>query len=206
VIEESTSPGAETPVDAPSLPPTRIITSAVIATAMMTVTPTTTTTMTKITTPTTTPSTIPHLQHTCGMSRRKSVSGEAGRESESLLLAGRNRSPEPLPREMVTTRYDFVPPVVEESDSVILEETEIAKHVCHVRRRSRDERRAKLSTPPPTKNVSFGELHEQSYIEQVIMPFPLHYMSNHRHAGKGAPFAVYRFLSAFGLSYGRNVA
>jgi hypothetical protein len=140
------------------------------------------------------------------MSRRKSVSGEAGRESESLLLAGRNRSPEPLPREMVTTRYDFVPPVVEESDSVILEETEIAKHVCHVRRRSRDERRAKLSTPPPTKNVSFGELHEQSYIEQVIMPFPLHYMSNHRHAGKGAPFAVYRFLSAFGLSYGRNVA
>jgi len=107
---------------------------------------------------------------------------------------------------MVTTRYDFVPPVVEESDSVILEETEIAKHVCHVRRRSRDERRAKLSTPPPTKNVSFGELHEQSYIEQVIMPFPLHYMSNHRHAGKGAPFAVYRFLSAFGLSYGRNVA
>lgn len=137
---------------------------------------------------------IPHMQHTCGMSRRRSVSGEAGGVKESEpLLSGRNRSPEPLPKETVTTRFDFVPPVVEESDSVILEETEIARHVCHVRRRSKEDRRAKLSTPPPTKNVSFGELHEQSYIEQVIMPFPLQYVSNHRHAGKNPSiFQPYR--------------
>ncbi|EZA52652.1 Gamma-aminobutyric acid type B receptor subunit [Ooceraea biroi] len=184
-IEESTSPSAETAVDMLPPPPTRT-TAAAIATAMMkAVTPTTTMTTIKITTPTSTTTTmtttIPHMQHTCGLSRRKSVSGEAGREGEPLLIRNIARSPEPLPKEMVTTRYDFVPPVVEESDSVILEETEIAKHVCHVRRRSRDERRAKLSTPPPTKNVSFGELHEQSYIEQVIMPFPLQYMPNHRH-------------------------
>lgn len=139
----------------------------------------TTTTTTAITTTTTT--TMAHLRHTCDASRRKSVPDEAAKDSEPLLK--RNRSPEPLPKDVVTTRYGFVPPVVEESDSVILEETEIARHVCRVRRRSKDDRRAKLSTPPPTKNVSFGELHEQSYIEHV-MPFSLQYVPNHRHAGK----------------------
>jgi len=87
-----------------------------------------------------------------------------------------------------------VPPVVEESDSVILEETEIARHVCRVRRRSKDERRAKLSTPPPTKNVSFGELHEQSYIEHV-MPFSLQYVPNHRHAGKNRSSEYFSAIS-----------
>lgn len=134
------------------------------------------------TTTATTTTTIAHMKHTCGadVSRRKSVPEEAAKDGEPLLK--RHRSPEPLPNDAVTTRYGFVPPVVEESDSVILEQTEIAKHVCRVRRRSKDERRAKLSTPPPTKNVSFGELHEQSYIEHV--PFSLQYVPNHRHVGK----------------------
>ncbi|GAB1862196.1 GABR2 protein [Camponotus japonicus] len=176
-IEESSSPGVETAADGFPPPP---LPSTTMTIAMTTTTMTTTTTATV---PTTT-----HSRHTCvaDASRRRSVSDEAGKTSEPTSLM-RNRSQEPLPNDAATTttRYDFVPPVVEESDSVILEETEIARHVCRVRRRSKDERRAKLSTPPPTKNVSFGELHEQSYIEQVIMPFPLtQYVPNHRHAEK----------------------
>ncbi|KYN10637.1 Gamma-aminobutyric acid type B receptor subunit 2 [Trachymyrmex cornetzi] len=160
-IEESSSPGAEAALD--MTPPSLSLI---------------TTTTTAITT-----TTMTHMRHTCGAdaSRRKSISEEVGKDSEPLLK--RHRTPEPLPTDAVTTRYSFVPPVVEESDSVILEETEIARHVCRVRRRSKDERRAKLSTPPPTKNVSFGELHEQSYIEHV-MPFSLQYVPNHRHTGK----------------------
>ncbi|XP_018049231.1 PREDICTED: gamma-aminobutyric acid type B receptor subunit 2 isoform X1 [Atta colombica] len=160
-IEESSSPGAEAALD--MTPPSLSLI---------------TTTTTAITT-----TTMTHVRHTCGADalRRKSIPDEVGKDSEPLLK--RHRTPEPLPTDAVTTRYSFVPPVVEESDSVILEETEIARHVCRVRRRSKDERRAKLSTPPPTKNVSFGELHEQSYIEHV-MPFSLQYVPNHRHAGK----------------------
>ncbi|XP_011871039.1 PREDICTED: gamma-aminobutyric acid type B receptor subunit 2-like isoform X1 [Vollenhovia emeryi] len=158
-IEESSSPGAVAALDA--MPPS----------------------LSLITTTITTPTTMTHMKHTCGMdpSRRKSQPDEVAKDGESLLK--RHRSPEPLPSEAVTARYGFVPPVVEEGDSVILEETEIARHVCRVRRRSKEDRRAKLSTPPPTKNVSFGELHEQSYIEHV-MPFSLQYVPNHRHAGK----------------------
>ncbi|XP_020286545.1 gamma-aminobutyric acid type B receptor subunit 2 isoform X2 [Pseudomyrmex gracilis] len=177
-IEESTSP--ETAIEAPPSPPPPSTTTTTMTAATTTTTAATTTTAMTMTATTTTTMTT-HLHHTCGRdtSRRKSVTADEVSESRPK----RGRSPEPLPNEMpVTTRYDFVPPVVEESDSVVLEEREIARHVCH-RRRSKDERRAKLSTPPPTKNVSFGELHEQSYIEQVIMPtFPLHhYVPNHRH-------------------------
>lgn len=154
-IEESSSPGAVATLD--TMPPSLSLTTMTTA----------------ITT------TMPHMKHICGAdaSRRKSIPNEA-KDGEPLLK--RHRSPEPLPNEAMTTRYGFVPPVVEEADSVILEETEIARHVCRVRRRSKEERRAKLSTPPPTKNVSFGELHEQSYIEHV-MPFSLQYVPNHRH-------------------------
>ncbi|XP_014479443.1 PREDICTED: gamma-aminobutyric acid type B receptor subunit 2 isoform X2 [Dinoponera quadriceps] len=175
VIEKSISPDLETVADAPPSPP---------PTTTMRTTMTTTTMTTISTVAATTAATMAQMQHTCGAEalRRKSVPSETSKNGEPLLLRN-NRSPEPLPNDVTTTRYDFVPPVVEESDSVILEETEIARHVCHVRR-SRDERRAKLSTPPPTKNVSFGELHEQSYIEQVIMPFPLQYVPNHRHSEK----------------------
>ncbi|XP_072758771.1 gamma-aminobutyric acid type B receptor subunit 2 isoform X2 [Anoplolepis gracilipes] len=174
-IEESSSPGVETTMDA--FPPPFPLPSTTMTIAMTTTTMTTTTTATALTTT--------HSRHTCGAdaSRRKSASEEAGRVSEHMSQM-RNRGQEPLPNDAATTTR-FVPPVVEESDSVILEETEIARHVCRVRRRSKDERRAKLSTPPPTKNVSFGELHEQSYIEQVIMPFPLtQYVPNHRHTEK----------------------
>lgn len=165
-IEESSSPGAVATLD--TMPPSLSLI------------------MTTTTTAITTTTTMSHMKHTCGAdpSRRKSTPNEA-KDGEPLLK--RHRSPEPLPSDAVTTRYGFVPPVVEESDSVILEETEIARHVCRVRRRSKDERRAKLSTPPPTKNVSFGELHEQSYIEHV-MPFSLQYVPNHRHAGKNRCF------------------
>ncbi|XP_032683094.1 gamma-aminobutyric acid type B receptor subunit 2 isoform X2 [Odontomachus brunneus] len=181
-IEKATiSPDMETVADAPPSPPPPPPTTTITTTMTTTMTMTTMTTMT---TPTAAAAMM-YMQHTCGaeqVPRRKSVPGEVSKNGEPLLLRN-NRSPEPLPNDIARTRYDFVPPVVEESDSVILEETEIARHVCHVRR-SRDERRAKLSTPPPTKNVSFGELHEQSYIEQVIMPFPLQYVSNHRHSEK----------------------
>ncbi|XP_025153701.1 gamma-aminobutyric acid type B receptor subunit 2 isoform X2 [Harpegnathos saltator] len=207
-IEKMISPDLETVADAPPSPspspspppppPTTTTTTTMTTTTMtMTVTTTTTTTTMTMTTATmtttttavaaaaTAATTMMHMQHTCGLDvlRRKSVPIEMSKNGGEPLLLRNNRGPEPLPNDIMTTRYDFVPPVVEESDSVILEETEIAKHVCHVRR-SRDERRAKLSTPPPTKNVSFGELHEQSYIEQVIMPFPLQYVPNHRHSEK----------------------
>ncbi|XP_029660695.1 gamma-aminobutyric acid type B receptor subunit 2 isoform X1 [Formica exsecta] len=185
-IEESSSPGVETTTDAfPPLPlPSTTMTIAMTTTTMTTTTTAMATAMATATATAVTPTTT-HSRHTCGAdaSRRKSASDETGKTSEPMLLI-RNKSQEPLPNEAATTTR-FVPPVVEESDSVILEETEIARHVCRVRRRSKDERRAKLSTPPPTKNVSFGELHEQSYIEQVIMPFPLtQYVPNHRHAEK----------------------
>lgn len=168
-IEESSSPGAEDRVAFDATPPSLSLI---------------TTTSTALTT-----TTMSHTKHTCGVdaSRRKSMPDEAARDGGEML-SKRYRSPEPLPSDAgaVTTRYGaFVPPVVEEGDSVILEETEIARHVCRVRRRSKEERRAKLSTPPPTKNVSFGELHEQSYIEHV-MPFSLQYVPNHRHGGKSA--------------------
>lgn len=177
-IEESSSPGAEDRVAFDTTPP-----SLSLITTMTTAL--TTTTMT-------------HMKHTCDASRRKSVLDEAARDGEPL--SKRYRSPEPLPSDhVVTTRYGFVPPVVEESDSVILEETEIARHVCRVRRRSKDERRAKLSTPPPTKNVSFGELHEQSYIEHV-MPFSLQYVPNHRHDGKSRRSRVLSRELAIGVA------
>ncbi|XP_031786895.1 gamma-aminobutyric acid type B receptor subunit 2 isoform X2 [Nasonia vitripennis] len=47
--------------------------------------------------------------------------------------------------------------------------------------------RSRLPTPPPPKNVSFGELHEQSYLEQAaIVPPPVQFVPKHRHTGSGS--------------------
>lgn len=83
-----------------------------------------------------------------------------------------------------------MPEIVEEGDAVILEETEIPRHVKPIR--CKEDRTSWLPTPPPTapapappaKNVSFGELHEQNYLEQAILPPPLQFVPKHRHAGE----------------------
>ncbi|XP_076625041.1 gamma-aminobutyric acid type B receptor subunit 2 [Colletes latitarsis] len=104
--------------------------------------------------------------------RRRSRSGK---ESEPLI----ERSPEP--RLDGKTNVEFVPEIVEEGDAVILEETEIPRHGKPVR--CRDDRRSRLPTPLPAKNVSFGELHEQNYLEQAILPPPSQFVAKHRHSG-----------------------
>ncbi|XP_053996169.1 gamma-aminobutyric acid type B receptor subunit 2-like isoform X2 [Hylaeus anthracinus] len=104
--------------------------------------------------------------------RRRSRSGK---ETEPLI----ERSPES--RTDGKTNVEFVPEIVEEGDAVILEETEIPRHGKSVR--CRDERRSRHQTPLPGKNVSFGELHEQNYLEQSILPPPLQFVAKHRHSG-----------------------
>ncbi|XP_076681507.1 gamma-aminobutyric acid type B receptor subunit 2 isoform X2 [Andrena cerasifolii] len=110
--------------------------------------------------------------------RRRSRSSCPGRESEPLI----ERSPES--RLNGKTNVEFVPEIVEEGDAVILEETEIPRHVKPIR--CKEDRTSWLPTPPPTapaaKNVSFGELHEQNYLEQAILPPPLQFVPKHRHA------------------------
>ncbi|XP_076249842.1 gamma-aminobutyric acid type B receptor subunit 2 isoform X2 [Calliopsis andreniformis] len=117
----------------------------------------------------------PALKHTDDSGRRRSRSSGSGKESEPLI----ERSPEPRPDGK--TNVEFVPEIVEEGDAVILEETEIPRHGKHIR--CRDDRRSRLPTPPPAKNVSFGELHEQNYLEQAILPPPLQFVPKHRHSG-----------------------
>ncbi|XP_011501119.1 PREDICTED: gamma-aminobutyric acid type B receptor subunit 2-like [Ceratosolen solmsi marchali] len=48
---------------------------------------------------------------------------------------------------------------------------------------AKDSRRSRLPTPPPPKNVSFSELHEQSYLEESILPPPMQFVPKHRYAG-----------------------
>ncbi|KAK0183463.1 hypothetical protein PV327_001501 [Microctonus hyperodae] len=46
------------------------------------------------------------------------------------------------------------------------------------------ENRARLPTPPPpTKNVSFSELNDQSYLDQTILSPPARFVPKHRHTG-----------------------
>lgn len=116
------------------------------------------------------------LKHTEDSGRRRSRSNASGKESEPLI----ERSPESRPDGK--TNVEFVPEIVEEGDAVILEETEIPRHSKPLR--CKDDRRSRLPTPPPAKNVSFGELHEQNYLEQAILPPPLQFVPKHRHAGE----------------------
>ena len=47
-------------------------------------------------------------------------------------------------------------------------------------------RRSRLPTPPPHKNVSFGEAparEQTTYIEQSILPPPVQFVPKHRHTG-----------------------
>lgn len=96
------------------------------------------------------PSALKHAADESEMPRRRSRSSGTGKESEPLI----ERSPEPRPDGK--TNVEFVPEIVEKGDAVILEETEIPRHGKPIR--YRDDRRSRLPTPPPTKNVSFGEL------------------------------------------------
>ncbi|XP_034181668.2 gamma-aminobutyric acid type B receptor subunit 2 isoform X1 [Osmia lignaria lignaria] len=117
----------------------------------------------------------PVLKHAADDSgRRRSRSGASGKESEPLI----ERSPDSRPDGK--TNVEFVPEIVEEGDAVVLEETEIPRHGKPIR--CKDDRRSRLPTPPPAKNVSFGELHEQNYLEQAILPPPLQFVPKHRHA------------------------
>ncbi|OAD60223.1 Gamma-aminobutyric acid type B receptor subunit 2 [Eufriesea mexicana] len=112
--------------------------------------------------------------------RRRSRSSGPGKESEPLLT---EKSPDSR-MDAGKTNVEFVPEIVEEGDAVILEETEIPRHGKSVR--CKDDRRSRLPTPPPTKNVSFGELHEQNYLEQAILPPPLQFVPKHRHSASNA--------------------
>ncbi|XP_015435948.1 PREDICTED: gamma-aminobutyric acid type B receptor subunit 2 [Dufourea novaeangliae] len=114
------------------------------------------------------------MKHTAEDSSRRRRSVASGKESEPLI----ERSPESRPDGK--TNVDFVPEIVEEGDAVILEETEIPRHGKTIR--CRDDRRSRLPTPPPAKNVSFGELHEQDYLEQSILPPPMQFVPKHRHS------------------------
>ncbi|KAK9299421.1 hypothetical protein QLX08_007581 [Tetragonisca angustula] len=113
------------------------------------------------------------LKHTDDSGRRRGRSSGPGRETEPLLT---ERSPDTAGK----TNVEFVPEIVEEVDAVILEETEIPRHGKSIR--CKDDRRSRLPTPPPAKNVSFGELHEQNYLEQAILPPPLQFVPKHRHS------------------------
>ncbi|XP_076644578.1 gamma-aminobutyric acid type B receptor subunit 2 [Halictus rubicundus] len=121
----------------------------------------------------TVPSALKHTEDSETTRKRSRISG-IGKESEPLI----ERSPESRPDGK--TNVDFVPEIVEEGDAVILEETEIPRHGKPIR--YRDDRRSRLPTPPPTKNVSFGELHEQDYLEQAILPPPMQFVPKHRHS------------------------
>lgn len=124
------------------------------------------------------------LKHTDDSGRKRGRSSGPGRETEPLLT---ERSPDTAGK----TNVEFVPEIVEEVDAVILEETEIPRHGKSIR--SKDDRRSRLPTPPPAKNVSFGELHEQNYLEQAILPPPLQFVPKHRHSGERSnPFVTRR--------------
>ncbi|XP_017886099.1 gamma-aminobutyric acid type B receptor subunit 2 [Ceratina calcarata] len=91
------------------------------------------------------------------------------------------RSPDSRPDATGKTNVEFVPEIVEEGDAIILEETEIPRHGKPIR--YKEDRKPRLPTPPPpTKNVSFGELHEQNYLEQAILPPPVQFVPRHRHS------------------------
>lgn len=118
------------------------------------------------------------LKQTTGedTARRKSHVSDEHQDSEPLL----ERSPEP--RSEGKMNVDFVPEVVEETDSIVLEETAIPRDAKIIMKK--DEERARLPTPPPSKNVSFSELHDQGYSEQHILPPPLQFVPpKHRHSG-----------------------
>ncbi|XP_058796020.1 gamma-aminobutyric acid type B receptor subunit 2 isoform X2 [Phymastichus coffea] len=66
---------------------------------------------------------------------------------------------------------------VEESHSD--EEPVTAREVCSGHRGSR----GRLPTPPPPKNVSFGELNEKDYLEQQTIITSVQYIPKHRHTG-----------------------
>ncbi|XP_023288258.1 gamma-aminobutyric acid type B receptor subunit 2, partial [Orussus abietinus] len=121
----------------------------------------------------------PALKHPDSALRRRGRLADSrdSKESEPLIL----RSPEIRTRG--ETNVDFVPEAVEETDSIVLEETEIPRDTRTSK--CRDEHRSRLPTPPPAtaKNVSFGELQEQSYLEQAILPPPLQFVPKHRHTG-----------------------
>ncbi|XP_046822046.1 gamma-aminobutyric acid type B receptor subunit 2 isoform X2 [Vespa crabro] len=117
------------------------------------------------------------LKQTTGedTARRKSHVCDENQDSEPLL----ERSPEP--RSEGKMNVDFVPEVVEETDSIVLEETAIPRDAKIIMKK--DEKRARLPTPPPSKNVSFSELHDQGYSEHILPP-PLQFVPpKHRHSG-----------------------
>lgn len=142
--------------------------------------------------------------------RRKSRSSEGdGRESEPLLV---EESPDRR-FEGGKTNVDFVPENLDESEeSVVLEETEIPKretfksqqNISRIKSTNdsatstNTRTRARLPTPPPpAKNVSFGQLEEQCYLEQPILPPPDQFVHKHRHTSKNFHFQRQFFFSFF---------
>ncbi|XP_048507202.1 gamma-aminobutyric acid type B receptor subunit 2 isoform X2 [Athalia rosae] len=115
--------------------------------------------------------------------RRKSRSTEC-RESEPLLHKA-NKTDVKISGE---PSVEFVPEVVDETDPIVLEETNIPRDGKLTRLTEvTEESRPRLPTPPPaTKNVSFGEPREKNYLEQAILPPPQQFVPKHRLPGSAA--------------------
>ncbi|XP_011298633.1 gamma-aminobutyric acid type B receptor subunit 2 [Fopius arisanus] len=117
---------------------------------------------------------------------RKYRNGEY-QESEPLIDKLTNDNLQCRNTEIGKTNIEFVGETVEESEeSVVLEETDIPRDgdsvvVVKKEKEMSVDKKKRLPTPPPVKNVSFGELHEQCYLEQAILPPPVQFVPKHRH-------------------------
>lgn len=120
-------------------------------------------------------------------SQRKYRTDE-GRDSEQLI---KNSPDHGLINNSGKTNSEFISETVEESDESIAaaENNDSSHDRTIIMKKPKDQcndTRARLPTPPPpssSKNVSFGELHEQRYLEQPILPPPVQFIPKHRHQG-----------------------
>ncbi|XP_044594203.1 gamma-aminobutyric acid type B receptor subunit 2 isoform X2 [Cotesia glomerata] len=126
--------------------------------------------------------------------KNNNINNTENQETEPLLI---KRSPEPR---IMTTNVNgdkkssalTVTSVSLPTTTSILTSTSVALKKSgefaeepHAHEKTKDtsvEKRAKLPTPPPpTKNVSFGELREDNYLDQAILPPPVQFVPKHRH-------------------------
>lgn len=129
--------------------------------------------------------------------KNNNINNTENQETEPLLI---KRSPEPR---IMTTNVNgdkkssalTVTSVSLPTTTSILTSTSVApkksgefaeESLAHEKTKDTSvEKRAKLPTPPPpTKNVSFGELREDNYLEQAILPPPVQFVPKHRHTRK----------------------
>ncbi|XP_044007907.1 gamma-aminobutyric acid type B receptor subunit 2 isoform X2 [Aphidius gifuensis] len=118
-------------------------------------------------------------------SSQKKYNNDEGKDSEPLIKKSPNHG---LTNNNGKTNVEFVSENIEESEEiVVLEDKNLSiDKIININKKIIDtcvDTRARLPTPPPptSKNVSFGELHEQRYLEQPILPPPVQFIPKHRH-------------------------